>query len=106
MNQIYKIEVNQETVNLLQALHYEVSTRKEVLQFLLSQPNMEINKDLFDQYHKELVEFTAKYDTAKKELEKAYVPEILKSHQISWELDFLSNELVITKLCDCEVELE
>lgn len=106
MEKIYKYEVNQETVNMIQALHYEVATRKEIINFILSQPNISLNKDLFDQYHKELVEFTAKYDTAKNELQKACIPEALRKHQINWNLDFTDNELVVTQLCDCEVEFK
>lgn len=103
---IHEITIDQNTVNLLEALHYEVSSRKEVIHFMLTKPDPGFNKELFDHYNKEYAEFYAQYDMAKTELQKTYIPEELKSKNITWNLDFNSCTLTITEEdseeCNCK----
>lgn len=108
MSDVIRINVNQETVNMIEALHYEVNSRREVIQFMLTKPDPGFNKELFDAYNKEYAEFYAQYDMAKMELQKQYIPEELVAKNASWNLDFGSCELTITvpeeedKVCKCE----
>ena len=38
------------------------------------------------------------------ELEKKYIPEILKHHKTKWNLEYKTGELKVDILCNCEIE--
>ena len=96
MSRLIKVDVNQETVNMIEGLHYEVNSRKEIIQLMLTKPDPGFNKELFDAYNKEYAEFYAQYDRAKNELQSRYVPEDLIAKNATWSLDFNSCVLTIT----------
>lgn len=93
---VQEITVNQDTVNLLEALHYEVNSRREVIHFMLTKPDPGFNKELFDHYNKEYAEFYAQYDMAKNELQRTYVSDELVAKGAVWNLDFNSCILTVT----------
>lgn len=81
-----KIEINEETVNYIEALGYEVTARKNLLQDMIAS-GIALNDDakkIFDDYHKEYVAFTAQFEMAKKKLEDEY----LGGKKCSWNLDY------------------
>ncbi len=96
---------NQEIINLIQSLQYEVESRKNIIKDLMNSDNgfMNYNEKTFNKYHKEYVEFFVQYETAKEELQKMYVKEYVdKYSSVSWNLDFGTHELTITyDDCDC-----
>lgn len=107
-----KIEIDQETVNYIERLHYEVEQRKDIIQRLIEAHANDadaavLTSPAFRAYSSELSEFTAEYETAKIELQKMHIPAYLAGHEIKWKLDFASREMEIEILCNCEIpELE
>lgn len=103
-----KIEINQETVNYIERLHYEVEQRKDIIQRLIEAHANDsdaavLTSPAFKAYSSELSEFVAQYETAKNALQEEYIPKYLNGHQINWQLMFATKQLVIDILCDCEI---
>lgn len=86
---------NQDIIDLLESLQFEVESRKEVIGFLISSNG--INSESFRKYEKEYQEFYIKYQTAKDEFEETYVrPNISEEDgYVSWDLDFQLKEVKI-----------
>lgn len=103
-----KVNVNEETVNYIERLHYEVEQRKDIVQRLIEAHANDLDAAVltspaFKAYSSELSEFVAEYETAKQILQDEYIPKYLKDHQINWNLDFQAKELQIDVLCDCDI---
>lgn len=99
---------NDELINYIERLHYEVEQRKDIIQRLIEAHANDIDavvltSPAFKAYSTELSEFVAEYESAKQEFQDEYVPKYLTSHQINWNLDFHSKQLKIDILCDCEI---
>lgn len=88
-----EVTIDQDIVNQLEALNYEVQARKSVVAEMLAQ-NMDIGTSSFEKYQRELVEFTVQYEAAKNELQKQYVDSIDGAER--WNLDFNSGILTVT----------
>jgi len=98
--QTKEISINAETVNYIEGIHYELSARKDIIAFMLSN-DMKTDTEAFQQYQKELSEFYAKFNLAKKELESMYIPPEWKGHEVNWTLDYVTGVMTIQKLCKC-----
>lgn len=85
------IEVSQELCDKIEALQYEVESRKDLIAFILSN-DMKTNSIQFEKYNKEYLEFFKKYNLAKQELVNKYFPNIQYSH---WNLDFSSRIVTV-----------
>lgn len=83
---------NQEVINHLEALNYEVSSRKDLLSYLIQQ-GVQPAEPAFQAYHKEFQDFFIQYETAKSELEKVYVKPL--GDGLTWSLDFATKELTV-----------
>lgn len=104
----FKLSTNNETVDLLQRLDFELAARKNVINALF-----EIHKDdpdssvlesaPFKKYHKELVEAIAEWEFAKRQVPEKCLPAWLEGHQYNWTLDTITKEFQIDILCDCEI---
>lgn len=90
---IVKVE-NQELVNLIESLQYEVNARKELISFMLS-TDMSMDTHAFERYNKEYMDFYIQYNEAKNQLQKMYVYTAVEN-PISWNLDFETSEITIT----------
>lgn len=103
-----KIDINQELVNYIERLHFEVESRKDIIQRIIEAHANDSDADVlmspaFKSYSKELADFVAEYEIAKNELQDNYVPKYLEGHKYNWELKFETKQLVISILCDCEI---
>lgn len=103
-----KIDINQELVNYIERLHYEVEQRKDIIQRLLEAHAADtdtavLTSPAFKAYSSELSEFVAEYENAKTELQERFIPKYLNGHQINWKLDFSNKQLIIDVMCDCEI---
>lgn len=86
---------NQELVDLIESLHYEVEARKDIITFYLTNA-MDTNTDSFKNYNKEYREFFVQYSTAKEILEKDFiVPKVDGAKYSRWNLDFQSKEVTV-----------
>lgn len=92
MQKIVKVE-NQDFINFIESLHYEVNARKELISFIVSK-DMGIDTDTFKKYNKEYMEFYVQYNEAKNKLEEMYVRTAVENPK-DWNLDFESGEITI-----------
>lgn len=96
-NNVFVLKVDESVVSYIESLQYEIEARKNLLASMIN-PSMNIPKDVFDEYHKEYVEYMAKYSIAKSKLEKDTIlnnPKF-KDKNVTWNLDFETKELTIT----------
>lgn len=56
--------------------------------------NMDISTDTFTAYQREAVEYKARFETAKAELQRRFVDNI--EGAVKWNLDYASRELTVT----------
>lgn len=101
MEKIITVKIDEELSNYIEGLHYEVNARENIIRTILTTPDVTINKELFDTYHKELADFKAEYEKAKEQLQLKYMPEEFKNHDVTWNLDFASCIVTFEKTCEC-----
>jgi hypothetical protein len=105
-----EVIVAQETVDYLQRLNYEIFTREEIIAKLIEMHKDDTDDSLFVskpflKYSEELSRVKAEYELAKSEAEKLYVPEKLYGkHEYKWDLNFVTNVMTISVLCDCGID--
>ena len=87
------VPMPEEFCNYVESLMYETNARKDVIAFMIDR-NVD-NKERFDQYHKEYLEFYAQYELVKQEIQKTYVDEVYGDQAIRWNLNFQTQELEI-----------
>jgi len=87
------IPMPEDFCNYVEGLMYETNARKDVIAFMLN--SAILNQERFDQYHKEYLEFYAKYELVKNEIQKTYVDEVYGNQAIKWNLNFKTQELEI-----------
>lgn len=87
------IDIPEDFCNYVEGLMYETNARKDVLAFMINQPS--INKERFEEYHKEYLEFYSKYEIAKREIQEIYVNPEYKDTALNWNLNFKTSQLEI-----------
>jgi len=90
-----KILVDREDAAYVERIGYELSARQSIVKDMLRE-NAGIHTETFDAYHRELVEYNAKFETAKREIEKKYVLPATDGKRADWTLDYASAELTIS----------
>ena len=90
-----KILVDREDAAFIERIGFELSARQSIVKDML-QENAGIHTETFDAYHKELVEYNAQFETAKREIEKKYVLPVTGGKRADWSLDYASAQLTIT----------
>ena len=102
-----RVQIDPEKANYLERLNYELGFTKDVIQRMIEghvgDPEF-INSEAFKAYQRQGSELNAEYSLAANEIEKQYIPEYLRSHQVKWIIPAGSNEMVIDIMCDCEIE--
>jgi len=91
-----KIVVNKEIVEKIEALQYEVESRKDVITQMLSN-GMNTESAMFAKYHNEYQEFFVMYNKAKQEM----VNSVGIGNGQSWNLDFATCELSVNESGAC-----
>lgn len=92
MNQKVIVIENQEKVNYLESLCYEVNARKDLLHYMI-QSGTGPDNEAFRAYHDEYRRFFVQYEAAKAELEREYVKPL--GDNLRWDLDFKTRKLTI-----------
>ena len=92
-----KIIVEESVRDYVESLDYEYSTRRDAVTFMLAN-NMDISTDSFKKYQKEMAEFSAMFNEAKREIEKRYVLPIIGDKKVTWTLEYSTCELTITEV--------
>ena len=89
---IVYVDVTKEMSDYLEALIYETNARKDMIAYMIDHGMT--NTESYDRYHNEYVEYHAKYEMAKHELEVTYVHP-LKLGDVKWIMNFRTNQLEI-----------
>lgn len=85
-----KIIVREEICTNIEALQYEVESRKDIIVQVLAGA-VHISGDLFKNYQEEYRDFFIKYNMAKQEMLDEYnIP-----NNVAWNLDFRTRELSV-----------
>lgn len=87
-----KIIVRDELCNKIEALQYEVESRKDVIAQIVA-GSLVMKKESFDAYQNEYKQFFIQYNKAKQEM----LDEYNVSNDTMWSLDFNSKELTIVE---------
>lgn len=95
-----KVKINQDTINYLQRLHFEVESRQDVIQRIIEAHMKDDNADILEskvlkKYSEELSELKAEYEIAKQQVTEQYVPSELKSDMYFWNIDFQAGVMSI-----------
>lgn len=101
MEKVVKVLIETELSNYIEGLQYEINARENIIKSILTTEGITINKELFNEYHKELADFKAEYEKAKEQLQLKYMPEEFKEHSVVWSLDFATCVVTFEKTCDC-----
>lgn len=83
---------NTEIINYLEALNYEVESRKSILKFLCENKNT--TPELFNSFFADYQTYYIEYDLAKKNFEKTYIAPKYNNFS-TWSLNFQTQELTI-----------
>lgn len=94
------IEVNQDTVNLLQRLNYDVNSRRDTICYLIDQHKLDTDDSLltskvFETYQSQLSAADAEYQLAKDELIRTYADADIMPKITYWNLDFVTGILTV-----------
>lgn len=90
------LDVAEDLVLDIQALQYECDARAELCSFMIRQGV--INKEDFNDYHKEYVEYHTKYELLKRKLEDEVIKPQIDFDNFNWNLDFTTNKVTIDEL--------
>ena len=94
---VINITVPENIRNLAQKFDIEKNSRKDIIVYILSNKDINISKERFDEYQKEYEEKYFAFEQIKKEIEKNYVFPAIKdiSSYISWSLDYDTSTITI-----------
>ncbi len=97
----FKIDIDEQVVLTIQRLDFEVQAREFIVKSLMQSDIA--NYEIFKQYHSEYVDYFSQFEIAKSMITNKYIPNALKEHETSWNIDYASKTLEITQNCNCEV---
>lgn len=87
----YEIKINEEMVNYMERLSFEVEGSKRIIKEIImdnvSNPSV-LEGETFKKFNQRFEEKHAAFEIAKSELEKNYIPEVLNGVAFNWNLDF------------------
>lgn len=103
------IVLPQEVVNEVQRAALEMNARQGVIDRYLEkhmedEDSKAIDSKPFKHFMTLLAEAESEFELAKETISKEYIPSFLAEHSLEWELDYSSNIMTITILCDCEID--
>ena len=88
------IKIDEKIRDLIESYDYEYNSRRDIIAFMLSN-NMDISTESFKKYQKEMQDFLVMFNTAKEEISKKYVNDLIEGKNAKWTLDYASCELTI-----------
>lgn len=104
----FKININDELVNYLEKLSYEVNARERIVKTMLADTAYTdlMKNENFIKYQQRYELSFFEYELAKQEIQEL-IPEHLRAkHQLAWNIDFRTSILWITFNCNCFDNLE
>lgn len=94
MAKIVKTHNYRDEVNLLRRAHFEVKSRENIIQFMIS--NNQQNTDFYKAFWSEYVEAVSAYEDAKYEFKLNCIDKIMGyNYTDKWSINFEKKELII-----------
>lgn len=90
---VRQIKVNTEDSEYLEALNYDVSAHRALLDFMVA-GNTAVESDGFTHYHNKYKDVYVEFELAKKEIERKYLGDW--AGRCNWNLDFATQEITAT----------
>lgn len=94
---VQEVEISRSLRDYVERLHYETQAARDTIVFMLMN-NLSLDTDAGEQFQKEFIETTVKYEEAKQQLTDKFVPEEYKKSDFAWNFDFRQSTLVISKV--------
>ena len=85
--------IPEEIRNKIQALQYEVESRKDLLTYMAAN-GTDIHSEAFTSYHQDYQDFYVQYQAAKDELQNTILAPTVPGKLNHWDLDFASCKVV------------
>ena len=107
----FKVEVSSEIIDYLERLSYEIASRVDIITMIIEKHKDDndasvLESKSFKVYSEQLGALKAEFEIAKREFQDIAIPDVFKSHNYDWDLDYKSRIVTIRLLCDCEVIYE
>jgi hypothetical protein len=96
------IDMDTDIVNEIEKIQYERDAYENlIIKYMSNNEIYDRDSRAFEIILKEYSIRYSLYEKYKRSIEETMVPKDWKGHNISWELDFPSRMLTITKHCEC-----
>ena len=93
----YIKKVLDDVIDLLMGANFLVDSYREIIYDIISNPDININTDKFDQYIKEYSDKYIYYELLKRKVSNQYISnEIYRQYDVSWDINFSSKYITIT----------
>lgn len=99
------VKCPEEICDELERLTYELSMEGNVIDRYLDRhfsDTAALDAPIFKKYMESVAEKTTKYELMKEKITQEVLTD-LKDHEIEWNLNFLTEEIEVKILCDCEI---
>lgn len=98
MQKLLFVNVNQDTVDYIQRLQYDVNMRQRVVENLITNAVTDLSESpAYKKYQEELAEVNAEYSMAQGKLEHELLPVGFTTRfSAKWSLDFTLNKFIIS----------
>lgn len=103
---VYRIYVEPDLAEELNCAHYLQNSQHAVIESILTNPNLNINEDLFKKYCDEYTYSYMYYEECKVKLEQLYLGEIVERSTCNWNLNFATKLLTVTVDDDDNSEID
>lgn len=101
----YNITLPNDVVLYMQRLHMEDMAMSNILSKIFM-GQIESTNERYEKFLDDYKNNNFEYTMAKEAITNTFVPDELKSHNISWYINFETNCLELTQHCNCEVKLD
>lgn len=102
----YVLTINRDALTYLERCYYEYEISKDNVVFMGTNGDAQaFNTPAYKVYEDRQLEAKITLENVKQEITERFIPEVFKHHQVNWEADFRMKRLVITQICDCEIDV-
>ncbi len=99
------VKCPEELLNQLERLNYELSMEGTVIDRYLDRhfsDTAALEAPIFKKYMKSVAEKTVEYELLKEEISQHVLSDLV-GHEYNWQLNFLTGEIEVDILCDCDI---
>lgn len=96
MSKTIEIAVAEDIRDMVQKAHIERDARRDILVYILANPDLNISKERIDEYQKEYDEKFSIFEQVKQKIEDKYVMPATNGKASNWSLDYSTCIITIT----------